>query len=291
VVPFIVAAPRYFAGTLPLGGLMQTASAFGYVRDALTWFINAYVAFATWKAAVNRLTTFHSAILTAQEAQRSTPGVQVVEGASPDLQFEKVELDRPTGGALLTLSALDIAPGSRVLIQGPSGSGKSTLLRAIAGIWPFGRGMIRRPHDFNALFLPQAPYFPLGSLREAMCYPTPCNAFSETQVKEALDSVGLSHLVARLDESANWTHALSGADQQRVAFARALLQKPKWLFLDEATADLDQSSQTALYDLLISRLPDTTMISTASGEQLAGRHLQTWALSARADGAFELQKV
>ncbi len=290
VVPFIVAAPRYFAGTLPLGGLMQTASAFGYVRDALTWFINAYVAFATWKAAVDRLTTFHNAILTAQEAQRSTPGVQVIEGASPDLQFEQVELDHPTGGALLTLDALDIAPGSRVLFQGPSGSGKSTLLRAIAGIWPFGRGVIKRPRDFNALFLPQAAYFPLGSLREAMCYPTPCGAFSETQVKEALDSVGLSHLVARLDESANWTHALSGADQQRVAFARALLQKPKWLFLDEATSSLDARSQTALYDLLISKLPDTTMISTASGEELAGRHLQTWALRARG-GAFELQKV
>ncbi|MEO8631430.1 MAG: ABC transporter ATP-binding protein/permease, partial [Betaproteobacteria bacterium] len=290
VVPFIVAAPRYFAGTLQLGGLMQTASAFGYVRDALTWFINAYVAFATWKAAVDRLTTFHNEILAAQEAQRSTPGVQVIEGASPDLQFEKVKLDRPSGDALLTLDALDIVPGSRVLIRGPSGSGKSTLLRAIAGIWPFGRGVIKRPRDFNALFLPQAAYFPLGSLREAMCYPTPCNAFSETQVKDALESVGLSHLITRLDESANWTHALSGADQQRVAFARVLLQKPKWLFLDEATSSLDEGSQAALYDLLISKLPDTTMISTAGGEELAGRHLQTWALNARGS-AFELQKV
>jgi len=269
VVPFIVAAPRFFSGALPLGGLMQTASAFGYVRDALTWFITAYVSFAGWKAAADRLTSFRDAIQSAREEQRSNTEIEVLDGTGTALELDLVELDRPTGVPLLTPAKLQVQPGSRILIQGPSGSGKSTLLRAIAGIWPFGRGVIRRPRGFEPLFLPQRPYFPLGTLREAMCYPTPCSLFADHEIKSVLESVGLAHLIVRLDESANWSQALSGADQQRVAFARALLQKPGWLFLDEATSNLDASSRTKLYQLLTDRLPQTTIVSIAGGEGLA----------------------
>ena len=198
IVPFIAAAPRFFSGALPLGGLMQTAGAFGYVRDALSWFVNAYVAFASWKAAVDRLTTFREAIDGAQQNQRSKVGIQVRDGPTADLEFDQVKLDSPSGTPLVAVGKLEVSPGSRVFIQGASGSGKSILLRAIAGIWPFGHGSIRRPDPFDALFLPQLAYFPLGTLREAMCYPTPCSLFTDIQLKEALESVDLAHLIPAL---------------------------------------------------------------------------------------------
>jgi len=291
VVPFIVAAPRFFSGALPLGGLMQTAGAFGYVRDALTWFITAYVSFAGWKAAADRLTSFRDAIQSAREEQRSNTEIEVLDGTGTALELDLVELDRPTGVPLLTPAKLQVQPGSRILIQGPSGSGKSTLLRAIAGIWPFGRGVIRRPRGFEPLFLPQRPYFPLGTLREAMCYPTPCSLFADHEIKSVLESVGLAHLIVRLDESANWSLTLSGADQQRVAFARALLQRPNWLFLDEATSNLDDGSQAKLYELLTDRLPDTTLVSIAGRERLAGHHGERWELRNTRGDAFELRKL
>jgi putative ATP-binding cassette transporter len=291
VVPFIVAAPRFFSGALPLGGLMQTAGAFGYVRDALTWFVNAYVGFAGWKAAADRLTTFSTAIDTAREQQRSPLRPQVIDGTGADLKLDQVELDRPTGAPLINVSKLEIEPGSRTLIQGPSGAGKSTLLRAIAGIWPFGRGTIRRPHEFDALFLPDRAYFPLGTLREAICYPKPCTLFTDAQLQDALDSVGLPHLLLRLDESGNWSQTLSGADQQRVGFARALLHRPQWLFLDEATSDLDDASQMKLYELLTRRLPTTAIVSITGHEQLACHHVKRWELRGTRNGAYELLEL
>jgi len=291
VVPFLIAAPRYFSGAMPLGGLMQTAGAFGYVRESLSWFINAYVTFASWKAAVDRLTSFHNTVEAARAAQRTNAGLQVIEGTGDDLELSQLELDRPSGTPLVTASKFSIARGARVLIQGASGSGKSTLLRAIAGIWPFGRGTIRRPRGFAPLFLPQRAYFPLGTLREAMCYPTPCSLFTDAQLNETLESVGLAHLIPRLDESANWSLTLSGADQQRVAFARALLQRPNWLFLDEATSNLDDGSQAKLYELLTDRLPDTTLVSIAGRERLAGHHGERWELRNTRGDAFELRKL
>jgi putative ATP-binding cassette transporter len=291
VVPFIVAAPRFFSGALPLGGLMQTAGAFGYVRDALTWFITAYVGFATWKAAADRLTSFHDAIQTARDEQHSHPQIEVTAGPDADLKLDRVALNRPTGTPLVAPASLDVHPGSRIVIQGPSGSGKSTLLRAIAGIWPFGRGAIRTPREFDPLFLPQRPYFPLGTLREAMCYPTPCTLFTSDQLKDVLESVGLAHLISRLDDSANWSLALSGADQQRVAFARALLQRPKWLFLDEATSNLDDSSRAKLYQLLTDRLPDTTIVSIAGGEGLTYQNAQRLEMRSTQGDTYELREM
>jgi vitamin B12/bleomycin/antimicrobial peptide transport system ATP-binding/permease protein len=288
IFPFVVAAPRFFSGAIPLGGLMQTASAFGYVRESLSWFINVYTTFAEWKATVDRLIGFHTAIEAAQEQQRQTPGVEMLSSAGSSLKLDHVELDLPTGETLVSDTNLDITQGSRVLIQGPSGSGKSTLFRAIAGIWPFGQGRIRQPADFDVLFLPQRPYFPLGTLREVVSYPARAEAHSNAQVEDVLAAVGLPDLIPRLDESANWAQQLSGGEQQRVAFARALLEQPAWLFLDEATSSLDDASQAQLYELLTQRLKSTTIVSIAHRSELARYHAQRLELRAAAGGTHEL---
>jgi vitamin B12/bleomycin/antimicrobial peptide transport system ATP-binding/permease protein len=291
VVPFAVAAPRFLSGAIPLGGLMQTVGAFGYVKDSLSWFMNAYVAFASWKAAVDRLTTFRNATRTAHEQQQSTPGIEVVTGSGTSLQLDHLELDRPTGAPLLATTTLEITPRSKILLNGPSGSGKSTLLRAIAGIWPFGHGVIRKPVEFKALFLPQRPYFPLGSLREAVCYPAASDSCTDTQIKDVLRSVGLARLTDSLDQSGNWSAELSGADQQRIAFARALLQEPTWLFLDEATSNLDDKSQALLYVLLGRRLPNTTLVSIAGREDIASHCARRWELSGTDGAVYELRDL
>jgi vitamin B12/bleomycin/antimicrobial peptide transport system ATP-binding/permease protein len=291
VVPFAVAMPRYLSGALALGGLMQTVNAFGYVRESLSWFMNAYVAFAGWKAAADRLTTFRSAMSTAHEEQRSAPGIEVVSGSGTGLQLDAVELSRPTGAPLLVPVTLKIEPKSRILVNGPSGSGKSTLLRAIAGIWPFGHGVIRTPRRFDALFLPQRPYFPLGTLREAVCYPSAPDAYGDDEIDAALHSVGLSRLTAQLDRSALWSEELSGADQQRIGFARALLQRPAWLFCDEATSNLDDASQDALYQLLSRKLPNTTIVTIAGREELAAHHTRRWELHGTDGAVFELRDL
>jgi putative ATP-binding cassette transporter len=289
IFPYVVAAPRFFSGAIPLGGLMQTASAFGQVRVALSWFIGAYTNFATWKATVDRLTGFHKAIVAAQEQHRSNPGITVSPDGAGQLELDHVELDLPNGQPLLSNAKLTIAPGARILLQGASGCGKSTLFRAIAGIWPFGRGRVRVPKDFRVLFLPQRPYFPLGTLRCAVAYPAAATTFTDDEVMDVLTAVGLPHLIARLDESVNWSMQLSGGEQQRVAFARALLQKPAWLFLDEATSNLDDPSQARLYEVLTQRLKDTTIVSIGHRDELACYHPQRVELRPAAGGTHELR--
>jgi putative ATP-binding cassette transporter len=291
IFPFVVAAPRFFSGAIPLGGLMQTASAFGFVRESLSWFITAYPAFAIWKATVDRLIGFHRAIEAAQREQQQQPGIEVAAGNTRALRIEDLELRLPSGERLLAHARVAIEPGSRVLIQGASGTGKSTLLRAIAGIWPFGRGYIYEPSSFHALFLPQRPYFPLGTLRDAVCYPSRPDDFGKEQVEEVLTAVGLGHLLGRLDASVNWSMQLSGGEQQRVAFARALLQKPAWLFLDEATSNLDEASQGELYQLIIKRLPGTTIVSVAHRDELTRYHTQRIELRPRGEGPHELRML
>jgi putative ATP-binding cassette transporter len=294
IFPYVVAAPRFFSGAIQLGGLMQTASAFGQVRVALSWFINAYTGtgpntgFAGWKATVDRLTSFHKAIIAAQEQHRTHPGIAVSADGAGQIELDHVELDLPNGQPLLSNAKLNIAAGARILLQGASGCGKSTLFRAIAGIWPFGRGHVRVPKDFRVLFLPQRPYFPLGTLRCAVAYPAASDAFSDDEVMDALTTVGLPHFIARLDESANWSMQFSGGEQQRVAFARALLQKPAWLFLDEATSNLDDASQAKLYEVLTQRLKGTTIVSIAHRDELAPYHAQHAELHPTAGGTHEL---
>jgi putative ATP-binding cassette transporter len=275
VFPYLVAAPRYFSGKFTLGDLTQTAGAFGQVQSALSWFINVYVLFATWKATVDRLTGFHNAVMNAQAQQRTDPGVAVQHGTGTGLLLDHVDLILPTGRTLLADATLEIPAGAHALVRGPSGTGKSTLFRAIAGIWPFGKGAIALPKDFEGLFLPQRPYFPLGTLRDAVSYPALTGTFSDAQIREVITAVGLPHICDRLDEEANWSMQLSGGEQQRVAFARALLHQPKWLFLDEATSALDDDAQAELHRLLIARLTGTTIVSIAHRPAVAGFHDRT----------------
>jgi putative ATP-binding cassette transporter len=269
IFPILVAAPRFFSGAIPLGGLMQTASAFGQVQDSLSWFVNAYAQLAEWKATVDRLTTFHHAMQNA--AAHSADGVGATAGAGSDLAAHGVALALPDGRALAAPFDLAIPAGAPLLVTGPSGAGKSTLFRAFAGIWPFGHGTVTQPAG-GILFLPQKPYLPIGRLREALAYPAAADAFAESALREALAAVGLPALADRLEEDQHWAQVLSGGEQQRVAFARALLQAPDWLFLDEATSALDEYSESALYQLLAQRLPRTTVVSIGHRSSLAAFH-------------------
>ncbi|MCA3369249.1 MAG: ABC transporter ATP-binding protein/permease [Roseomonas sp.] len=269
IFPIVVAAPAYFSGRLPLGGLIQTSSAFGQVQGSLSWFVDNYGKLTEWRATVQRLTGFTHAVAKAREAGA---GPKVSKGSAEGLAMREVNLRLPDGRVLLSGAEMHVAPGEAVLINGPSGSGKSTLFRAIAGIWPFGSGVISLPQDARALFLPQRPYLPLGTLKRAVCYPEDEARFTDAQVVAALGEAGLDHLAPRLADSDSWGQRLSGGEQQRLSFARAFLLRPDWLFLDEATASLDPEAEDALHENLQRILPGVTMLSIAHRPAVARFH-------------------
>jgi putative ATP-binding cassette transporter len=268
IFPVLAAAPRYFSGAIQLGGLMQTAQAFGQVQGALSWFVDAYTSLAEWRATVQRLSTFQLAT----EAAHAAPGrIEAVHHAEPGLAVDGLKLSLPDGRALNGALDWRVAPGERVLITGPSGAGKSTLLRALAGIWPYGEGRVAWP-DGERLFLPQRPYLPMGSLREALTYPRPPESFDDDALRGMLQACGLAALQGRLDEQRLWHLELSPGEQQRLAIARALLLKPQWLFMDEATSALDEATESRLLSLLIERLPDAAIVSVGHRGTLAQFH-------------------
>jgi len=274
IFPFVVASPRYFSGAVPLGQIFQTASAFGQVQGAMSWFINSYTLFAAWRATVNRLTGFAEALEQVREETRKVEGERVEEGEQ--LSIEQLSVLLPRGAALISNTSVRIKPHEDVLVSGPSGSGKSTLFRALAGIWPYWKGRIKLPKGARLLFLPQKPYLPIGTLKHAVSYPADASGFSDQEIKGALLAVGLGKIADELEKNESWAQVLSGGEQQRLAFARALLNKPDWLFLDEATASLPEEDQEALYRLLKEKLPGTTLVSIghrASLEQFHGRKL------------------
>jgi putative ATP-binding cassette transporter len=268
VFPVVVAAPAYFAGAIPLGGLIQTSSAFGQVQGALSWIVDNYARLTEWRATVDRLTGFTAAIAAAEAAQAEGP--RSTHSADGALAVAGLTLALPDGRVLLREAAARVAPGERVLITGASGSGKSTLFRAVAGIWPFGEGTSALPE--GALFLPQRPYLPLGTLRRALAYPADSAAFPDDALREALTAVGLGALDGRLDAEEAWERRLSGGEQQRLAIARALLVRPRFLFLDEATASLDPEAEERLYTLLRERLPGSAIVSIAHRPAVARFH-------------------
>ncbi len=284
IFPYVVAAPRYFSGAIQLGGLMQTASAFGQVQDALSWFVSAYVQLAQWKATVDRLTSFRAAT-GAAAAQREGAGITATQ-VGEALAADNVELRLPAGDPLVVPFDAAIRPGESVLVTGPSGSGKSTLFRAIAGIWPFGGGRLTKPAA-RMLFLPQKPYLTIGTLREQLAYPAAPAAFGDDAYRAALEDCGLGRFAGRLEEQQHWAQVLSPGEQQRIAFARALLHRPQWLFLDEATASLDEESEARLYRLLKERLPGTAVVSIGHRPTLAQFHDRRWRIE-RGDGPGRL---
>jgi putative ATP-binding cassette transporter len=271
IFPFVVAAPRYFRGEIPLGGLVQTASAFGQVQDSLSFIVSSYTEIAEWRSVVQRLVGFEEALDRVRAQAGAQDGIRRGDGDAPALAVENVDLALPGGTALISGVNLSLAPGESAVLSGPSGTGKSTLIRAIAGIWPFGRGEIRVPRG-PVLFLPQKPYLPIGTLREVISYPTPAGGLDDQVLREALEAVGLPELAGRLDESGHWAQQLSPGEQQRIAFARALVQKPDWLFLDEATSAVDEAAETRLYQLVRDRLRGTAVLSVGHRSTLRAFH-------------------
>ena len=268
IFPYVVTAPRFFAGAITLGVMTQTASAFGQVQSALSFFIDNYTIVAELRAVMDRLKGLQAAT---DHKQESAIEVAPQAGLS-DVGVEGLTLDLPNGQALLASTTLVLPRGRSTLISGPSGSGKSTLFRALAGIWPFGSGHVHVPAGARVLFLPQKPYIPIGTLRDAVKYPDEHSTASDGEIAEALTAARLGHLAGRLDEETHWTNILSGGEQQRVAIARALVFKPDWLFLDEATASLDDATEEAVYGALKERLPGTTLVSIGHRPSLRQWH-------------------
>jgi putative ATP-binding cassette transporter len=287
VFPFIVAAPRFFSGAIQLGELIQISSAFGRVQDALSWLVDNYSSLAAWRATTDRLTSFEDNIMAA--------GQQIHAQAAPDsiadstsLSATDLTIQLPAGQTLLSGLTLSARPGDSVLISGPSGSGKSTLFRAFAGIWPFSTGQTHVPQD--AMFIPQRPYFPDGSLRDALAYPQPASMYSDEVLQQALRDALLPQLTGRLDDCDAWGQKLSGGEQQRLAIARVLLKKPTWIFADEATAALDEAAEKTLYARLQAHMAHVkgAMVSIAHRPSVAAFHDKQWTLVKQADGSTAL---
>ena len=269
IFPFVVAMNRYLAKEVSLGGLMQVASAFGRVQDSLSYFVDMYSSIAQWQAVVMRLTYFgrHMHEVSQQAEQFHVERFATSEAVS----VEQMQVNLPDDTVLLQDINFNLQPGRNVLIKGVSGSGKSTLLRALAGIWPFVTGKINLPKTEELMFIPQKPYIPLGSLREALLYPGK-KPLSDEELLYLLDLCQIGYLRDKLDLVADWSHVLSVGEQQRLAFVRAHIQEPKWLFLDEATSALDEDTEAAMYALLAERLKQTTLVSIGHRSTLNKYH-------------------
>ena len=290
IFPFIVVSPAYFAGTIQLGVLMQTASAFENVQRAFSFFVSAYRELAEWRAVTQRLIGFEDSVAGAERLHAATPIVRR-DSERAAVSLDDLRLRLPAGVPIVAADDLKIAPGEKVLVTGPSGSGKSTLFRAIAGIWPFGDGTISVAKGKRLLVLPQRPYLPFGRLDEALAYPSPAKTFTATQLADVLNAVGLQKLVERLDEEAQWPHILSQGEQQRVSLARALMFKPDILLLDESTSALDEKAQAALYRLIGERLPGVTIVSIGHRRTLHELHGRRVELEPVETGGFRLRLV
>ncbi|NMJ43517.1 ABC transporter ATP-binding protein/permease [Roseomonas sp. JC162] len=290
VFPTVVAAPAYFAGAMSLGVLMQVGAAFGQVQAALNWFVDSFPRIAEWRGAVSRLVAFQDALddldaVAADPAQPTITIEEAQEGADESLVLDALEIAFADGTTVIAGASAVVAPGERVLIKGESGTGKSTLFRAIGGLWPWGGGRIVTPPRAAMAFLPQRPYLPLGTLAGVLCYPRPVDEFEPTQLQEALGQVGLDALAERLDEEERWDRVLSLGEQQRLAFARLLLHRPRWIFMDEATSALDEANQDAMMNLIVEALPEAAMISIGHRPGLEAFHSRSLTLVKSAEGA------
>ena len=286
IIPILLCAPKYVAGTMTLGEVMQAASAFMIVQVAFNWLVENYPRLADWTASASRLASLLVSLDRLERAEREETTGRIVrkEAEAGALRLRDVSVTLDDGSAVVNEADIEIARGEKVLVVGESGTGKSTLVRAIAGLWPWGRGEILV--KFDGLFLmPQRPYVPLGTLRRAVTYPLSPEEVDDAVVRATVEDVGLGHFLDRLDEDANWEHVLSGGEKQRLAFARALLQRPDTIVMDEATAALDPLSQEQLMRLLLERLPEATVISVGHRAELEAFHTRKLVLEYHADGA------
>ncbi|HNG81395.1 MAG TPA: ABC transporter ATP-binding protein/permease, partial [Burkholderiaceae bacterium] len=280
VFPFLLQAQRFFSGAIKLGDVMQTSQAFGQVQDALSFFRSSYDGFAQYRAVLDRLSGFAEAA----DAARALPAIAIEPDATA-LRIEALSVQRPDGQPLIEVLSLTLTPGEALLVQGASGAGKTTLLRALAGLWPHAQGHLSGPTGEQALFLPQRSYLPLGSLRAALAYPgTPGE---DARAREVLEQVQLGHLAARLDEDADWSHALSVGEQQRLAFARALLLRPRLVYLDEASSAMDEGLEHAMYRLLRQQLPEAIVVSVGHRSTLHAFHTRRLLLEGQARWRLE----
>src|SRR6185312_3295533 len=279
VFPFIMVSPAYFAGVVQLGGLMQSANAFNRVQDALSVFVSLYRSLAEWRAVIARLDGFDQSVAAARAAAVTPPVVDIAPGDAAAVTFKDLSLRLPSGVPLLSADDLSIKAGDKVLVTGPSGSGKSTLFRALAGIWPFGSGTVTVPKGSKIMMLPQRPYFPIAPLADAVAYPAEPGTIDSGRVAEVIAAVGLPELAQRIEEESHWNRMLSLGEQQRLGIARAILLAPDYLFLDEATASLDEPAEAALYELLEKRLARSTIVSIGHRATLTAFHRRRLAFS------------
>ena len=283
VFPFIVQAPRLLSRQITLGDVMQTAQSFGEVQSALSFFRTSYDDFAGYRAVVNRLSDFFDLIESAERLDSVR-----VEYDAVRIAVRSLTVRTPANVALVKDLSLELPPSSSLLIRGQSGVGKTTLLRAIAGLWPYVDGAIVRPVDQKSLFLPQKPYLPLGTLRSSLCYPS-IPAQTDDQAAAVLRRCHLGHLVARLDEEDDWTRILSLGEQQRLAIGRVLMNRPRVVFLDEASSAMDEGLEHTMYRLLREALPAATLVSVGHRSSLLGFH--TRELELLGDGKWRLQEL
>lgn len=288
MVPLLVAAPGFFSGAITLGTVVQIRFAYGQVSGALNWFVFAYQEIARWRANIERLSTF-AEVMDATSRDLAQSKIQIVRSAAPRVRLENLCLDEPDGRHLVDAATAAVELGERVAITGPSGSGKTVLLRAIAGIWPFGKGRIEIPAEDRMLFVPQRPYLPAGPLRAVASYPSPEGTFADERIRAALDLLELDRLKDCLDVTEPWDQQLSPHEQQRLAIVRVLLNEPCWLFLDKATSALDEDTEKRVYELLAERLPKSTLISIALGPRVASYHTRLWTITPRDHGPSKLE--
>jgi vitamin B12/bleomycin/antimicrobial peptide transport system ATP-binding/permease protein len=285
-LPFIVQAPRLFAGSIKLGGVMQSASAFGHIEGSLSFFRNAYDRFAGYRAAIIRL----NGLVEANAEARQLPELSAVASTDGSIELADVEVRTPAGTQLIEPLDVRLMPGNALIVTGKSGSGKTALLRTLAQLWPYASGTLHRPDGHNeVMFLAQLPYVPLGNLRAVVSYPRMAGEIDDKTLREALIKVALPNLISRLDEVQDWAKVLSPGEQQRIAFARLLAIKPKAVFLDEATSAVDEALEFLLYNLLRTELPDCIVVSVSHRSTIEHHHHQELALLG--DGPWHLRDI